>query len=157
LGPLAGHVAAVAWGPGDRELAAGIDEPGQVGAVHVWKVPPAGEPRLLPGHPGGVLDLAFDDATGRLVSSGRDSTVRLWDLAGAAARLVLRGHRGAVTSLAVRADGRFLASAGGEPGRGEIKVWELTPPPAPRSLPGHKGPARAVAFNLDGTRLASAG
>jgi WD40 repeat protein len=68
------------------------------------------------------------------------------------------GHSGRVTSVAYSADGRWLASAGGEPGqRGEVKLWDTATGRLLRTLPPeHEKAINKVVFSPDGTLLATA-
>ncbi len=70
---------------------------------------------------------------------------------------LLQGHRGPVESVAVRSDGKILASAstGVDPC---IKLWDLETRKEIATLPpDHKGGVNCVAFSPDGALLASGG
>ncbi len=70
--------------------------------------------------------------------------------------VLLQGHRGAVESVAVRGDGKLLASASGgaDPC---IKLWDPATRKEIATLRGHKGDVNCVAFSPDGALLASGG
>lgn len=65
----------------------------------------------------------------------------------------LSGHRGEVWSVAFRADGRRLASAGSDQ---TVKVWDTVTDQELFSLAGHADKVWCVSFSTDGKRLASA-
>jgi serine/threonine protein kinase len=62
-------------------------------------------------------------------------------------------HGGAVFGLAVRPDGRQLASCSQD---GSIKIWDAKTGQNLCTIPAHKNHARSVAFSPNGQRLASA-
>jgi eukaryotic-like serine/threonine-protein kinase len=61
------------------------------------------------------------------------------------------GHRG-ISALAISADGRIIASGGGE---GTIKLWEARSLEQQASLLGHEQAVTSLAWSPDGTILAS--
>jgi len=66
--------------------------------------------------------------------------------------VVQTGHANSVNGLAFSADGKLLASAGGEK---TIKVWDAGTGTQLHSLEGHTGPVYTVAFSPDGKAIAS--
>jgi WD40 repeat protein len=50
------------------------------GSIFLWDVPSGNLRQTLTGHEGGILALALNPAGTRLVSSGRDKTLRLWQM-----------------------------------------------------------------------------
>jgi WD40 repeat protein/tetratricopeptide (TPR) repeat protein len=79
---------------------------------------------------------------------------RLWrQWSNRASAGVLEGHTGAVLSLAIDANGRYLASAGVD---GTVRVWELDSGELVQTFRDHQDIVLAVAFSPDGTELASA-
>jgi serine/threonine protein kinase/WD40 repeat protein len=73
-----GPISALAFAPGNRELAAGT----QQGQVDLWSLDRPTAPQIrLPSHRGRVEALAFDPQGRRLASGGyNDRTVAVWDL-----------------------------------------------------------------------------
>ena len=58
----------------------------------------------------------------RVVSGGRDGTVRLWRVDGTGEPLILRGHRGGVFAASFSPDGTRVVSAGGD---GSVRLWQV--------------------------------
>jgi WD40 repeat protein len=75
----------------------------------------------LEAHHDGVSDVRMLPGGGRAVSGGRDGTARVWDLTSCAELQRFDRHRSRVFSLAVSADGRWLATGS----RDEVCLWRL--------------------------------
>ncbi len=123
-GALAEHkdsVTALSW-RGDSRLLASSSEDGQ---IIIWNVgdgfPVATVAKAHPSKPapGGVLSLQFAN-DGRLVSVGRDSTIRVWSADGKALA-ASQAFDALLTKVAVSADGK-LAIAGDY--LGQIRIWD---------------------------------
>ena len=67
---------------------------------------------------------------------------------------VLAGHKLEVMAVAVRPDGKLLASAGVD---GTVRLWSLPDGKALKTLDAHAGGAFAAVFTPDGKRLVTAG
>jgi WD40 repeat protein len=113
--------AAVAWVGGGKQIAAA----GSDGVIRVWDVPDDAGAALatlkeLKGHVGAVTSLqSVPDAPTHLLSGGADGTVRRWDVQGG--NVIKQVNHGApVTAVAVRPDGKRVASAGGN----LVKLWD---------------------------------
>jgi WD40 repeat protein len=68
-----------------------------------------------------------------------------------------KGHTFDVTRVAVTADGKLLASGGGDTRGGELKLWEAATGKEIGSFPGYTNSLNALAFSADGKWLASGG
>jgi WD40 repeat protein len=151
---LYGHylgVTSLAFSPGGTLLVTGGDD-----GISVHDVEGLTPPEGTTGeHLDVVEEVAFSPGEGVIVASGaRDGTLIVWDLEHGT-RYSLRGHRGPVRGLSFSADGRTLASIGGDKA---IVLWDLERRDrlAVR-LRGHEGAVSALDFSRDGRRLASAG
>jgi len=100
-------------------------------------------------HAGPVLKLVFT-ASGKLVSTGYDATVRLWDGKSGKELFRLEAGEAWVQGLAVSRD-ETLVAAGGD----AIYVWDARTGKRLHRLQGAKPLTYAVALSPDGTRLVS--
>ncbi len=109
----------MAFSPDGRTLAT----TGGREALHYWDLA-TGKDRLATpeAHLGGVYALAFPADGKTLISGSDDRTVRVWDLATGRPTKVL-AHDGWVRSLAVSADGSFLAAGVAYPKN--VHLWNL--------------------------------
>lgn len=120
-GPCPIECASVVWAGGGKKLVTAGGDP----IVRVWAMPEATGGALAPGtelkgHEGNVHALgAFPSQPAQVVSAGADGTVRVWDVDGAK-QLRQLSHAGAVASVAVRPDGKRIATAGGN----VVKLWD---------------------------------
>jgi WD40 repeat protein len=100
----------------------------------------------LAWHPKGTLLAAASYREVKLIEPKANRTVHL-----------LPGHIEAVRSLAFSADGKWLATGGGVPGkRGEIKIWDVEQRVERLHFEGHDDCIYAVSFSPDGAILATA-
>ncbi len=166
-----GPIYAASWSPdGQRIASAGYDQ-----RVLVWDraqakpfpfdkltanaaVPP---PVYLPlvGHHGPVRAVKFfPDATGRLMSTSQDNTVRVWDTASGKTIQTLRGHSGRVSSAAfVDGSARILSASHDR----KLKLWNLAGYEEVRVLrgqlfAGHADAILGANFSRDGKRIVTA-
>src|SRR5581483_312233 len=102
---------AISFLANDAQIASGHAD----NLVRLWPLPanPAGESpapaKELSSHTGPVT--ALDFAAGQLVSAGDDGTIRFWNIeSGKPAKSL--NHAAPVTGVALRGDGKRLASAG---------------------------------------------
>ncbi len=105
----------------------------------------------LVGHEGEVDGIAFTPDGTRLVSIGRDSTVRLWDAATRAPLRVLYGHSALVEDMAFSTDGARLVTCSED---ATVRVWDLASGES-RALRGHTSTVQACLFSPDGTWVVS--
>ena len=104
-----------------------------------------------------VFDLAYAP-DGKLVALAGFKIVRLVNAATMQDAYQLNGHADAVRAVAFSRDGKFLAAAGGLPGRsGEVKIWNTADRTVLRTIEGHSDCLYAVAFSPDGKSIATAG
>ncbi len=123
--------------------------------MRLWDPDTGQEVRVLSGHAGAILGLAFNRDGRRLASAGADKTVRLWDTATGNVVRILRGHTGRVAGLAFSPDGRRLASAGSIDGT--VRLWDADTGSEVFAMRGSAAGVSEVAFSPDGRRLAAAG
>jgi len=165
LFPAARKVASVAIGPDSQLLAIGEGNrgnPGEAGALNVYRL---GQPRAVqldPGCKGGILALAFASrvkvagepvaAELLLAAGGGDGSIGLLDFGRGGKKCAQppAGHTGAVRGLSFGPEGR-LASAGDD---GMIRVWDLSTGSQTRSLESRGNKFLSVAWSPDGKRLA---
>jgi WD40 repeat protein len=105
----------------------------------------AGTSWPLEGHDGEVNAAQFTPDGARLVSIGRDSTVRVWDVATRAQLRVLYGHSALVESMAFSTDGSRLVTCSED---ATVRVWNLANGES-RVLRGHTATVQACAFSPD--------
>jgi WD40 repeat protein len=107
-----------------------------------------------PAHEGGVLSVRFADASGKVISGGRDRSVAVWDAISHKRIAWNPGeHRGAVCGLAYSTAARRIASGCGAD---MIKIWDPADLSQARaSMPYHKGAIMSLDFSGDGKTLAS--
>ncbi|MBK9261852.1 MAG: serine/threonine protein kinase [Polyangiaceae bacterium] len=110
-----------------------------------------GPERSLVGHVGDVNVVLFLPDGKRLVSGGKDHTVRIWDLATGKARTIDASGVGIINVIA-SSDGKTLYSLGSEPA---IRRWEVETGKALPILRGHDAMVLNIALSPDNTRLLS--
>ncbi|MBN9524438.1 WD40 repeat domain-containing protein [bacterium] len=152
---LAGHkdaVTAVAFSPdGTRLATAGADK-----AVLVWDVAAAKALHTLARHDGAVTSVAFTPDGAHVVSAADDRVIRVWDAAdGRLVRTLDPDEDDDPLTVAVRPDGKQIASVGNRDVPPTVKLWDATTGATQRLLPGHFDRSLAAAYRGDGKVLAT--
>jgi WD40 repeat protein len=137
----------MAFSPDGRTLAT----LGSRQALHFWDLP-MGKDRLATPevHLGGVYALAFSADGKTLFSGSDDRTVRVWDLTTGRPKKTL-SHNGWVRSLAVSADGSFLAAGLEYPK--DVHLWDLKTGERLHTWPAASATLRSVTLGDDGSSV----
>ena len=127
LAVLCGHTDQVITAEfrGDRSalVSAAID-----GTVRVWDTAAAEGGGAVAGHENFVYHVAFFPDGGRVASAAWDGTARVWDATtGRELKRFDHGIDRYVTSVAVQADGKYLATTARHEGHDEVtvRVWDV--------------------------------
>lgn len=111
--------------------------------------------------PNWVARMVSNSNAGILASIGLgfDRSIRFWRKDSLQLERLWQAHDSAVMALAMSADGRLIASGGGNSQRGgrdpSIKIWDVASGRELRKLSGHKDSVKSLAFTPDGRRLVS--
>lgn len=131
---------------GDAIVVAGRD-----GRLRRYALP--GGEETVAGRTGAVVHVEHVGGGDRLVTVSNDQRLRRWDATTLALERVFEGHRAHVGGVAVRRDGRRMASVGHD---GRAIVWDLGTGES-RALLGHDGAVAAAVLEPDGRAVITAG
>lgn len=105
-------------------------------------------------HPAGAVNCVTVTSDGqRIVSGGRDRTLRLWDIETGQELRSFLGHRGEVTCLALTQDGRWLISGSADK---TVRVWELASGEQRVLRHNFDQPLKSLAVTPDGRQIVTA-
>src|SRR5258705_7167697 len=94
----------------------------------------AEESRVLNGHAGSVLAVAFSPDGNVLATGSRDTLIKLWDPRTGELKQTLTDHTGDVYDLDFSSDGKLMASCGKDK---TIRLWDAHTFKAVAVLEGH--------------------
>jgi WD40 repeat protein len=123
--------------------------------VYLWESQEGNFQRKLTGYTLGVVFVVYKPDGKALIAADSDRRLAFWDLrAGTITRTLQLTEE--IKSLAISADGKLMAVAGGDFGQaGSITLLDAASGEVKRKLTGHLLPVRSVTFSRDGTRLVS--
>jgi WD40 repeat protein len=150
---IANAVRGVAFAPDGKSIASGSDDK----VVRLWASDTGKLIREFRGHEKFIYGVAFAPDGKSLASCSGDATIRVWDVDNDKAKMILKPSS-RVNSVAISADGRYLASGGRtEDAKAELLLWDFKTGKQLAKLDGHRGYVCSVAFSPDSTMLASVG
>ncbi len=148
-------VASLAFRPDGNALAIGMGQ-AEVGQITLRELPSGRELRLLKGHSGPVMALAYGFDGRTLVSGSSDHTVRLWDPPTGEERDRLEQQTGPALWTAYSPDGRFIATLAGR-WQPRVNLLDLRSGKESALSTGHRGGMVSVDFTEGGSTLAAWG
>jgi WD40 repeat protein len=154
---LAERVYEVAYSPDGSRLATASGDPGQFGAVTLWKVEAGREPersRDLVESNDCVFAVAFSPDGTLLAAAGADRAIRIWEVATGSLRATIEDHADWIFDLAFSPDGKRLASASRDK---TCKVFDVAKKESLVTFPGHAQTVYTVGFAPDNKTVASGG
>jgi len=149
--PRGGALSSVGFSPDDTRLVAHS----RATAVTLWDVLSV-ESQPSRADTGKHLSVALSASGETMACSFPGGKIRVWDLA--RHRLVNEFDTvpGDIRSLAISADGRYVATANPDPTPGEIRIWDVSTGRCHLSLPGATPMTASLSLSADGRLLAAA-
>jgi hypothetical protein len=135
-----------ATGGGRRIVVAGV-----AGLIEIWTVGNSVPDYYLYTGTMPIADLVLD-VRSEYLTAAVGNNVQIWDLATGQFRRTLTGHTDHINTLAISADGMYLASAGDD---GAIRLWTSTDWSAEPVTLLNESPVTALAFAPDSGTLAA--
>ena len=121
--------------------------------MRIWDVATGQQRALLPGHPGGVTDLAFAPSGRQLATAGADKAVRLWNAMRSPIQPLATLPSDNVAFVLYAPDGKTLATADKDKA---ILLSNAIPKPVPSVLSGRIPRVNGAAYSSDGKCFAAA-
>ena len=114
----------VAFGSGAISPNGALLAAGGAGGLQLWSARTLTPGLFIPAPNTGLIKIAFDPASGRIVGAGDDGTARLWRLSdGAPIGVLSEPGAGAITSASFSPDGRLVLTASQD---GTARLWNAT-------------------------------
>ncbi|OWK40184.1 WD40 repeat domain-containing protein [Fimbriiglobus ruber] len=152
---LAGHkdaVRAVALSPDGSLAASGSADK----TIILWDAEAGKLLRTLSGHDGVVTSVVFTPDGKSVVSTADDRGIKVWDVAdGRLVRTLDPDEDDDPLAVAIRPDGKQLASVGNRDVPPTVKLWDPATGATQRTLPGHLDRPLAAAYRANSQVLAT--
>ena len=136
------------WKPDGSQIAAALGD-GSVFLVDAT----TGKTQQINAHTGTVRSVCYSPNGKRLLSGGKDKTVKMWNPTTAATDGTLTAHDRAVTSIDFSPSGKLIVTASDDY---KVRVWTQAGKPL-HDLMGHKSHVVTVRFSPSGRIIASCG
>jgi WD40 repeat protein len=121
--------------------------------IRLWQRDTRTSSKMLMGHKGRVMSLAYSSDGQTLFSGGTDSAGKLWDVQTGQCLETFYGHTSWIWAVAYSPDGQHLATASEDT---SVRLWGIDGQ-CLRTLEGHQGTVFTVAFSPDAKTLVSGG
>jgi WD40 repeat protein len=144
------QVWSVAFSPDRQRIASGSKD----GTAIIWDLATRRPLQVLEPSQG-VQSVAFSPDGKKIVTTTSAQTAELWEVESGRLLRTFKGHRGYVIAASFSADGKWLATCGGN-GDNSVKIWDIEKPAEPLELRGHTNQIWCVAFSPDGQNIATA-